>query len=36
MVEEALMIYNDRKKEVIIKTIETKKEGQCEQDKTGQ
>ena len=24
------------KKEVIIKTIETKKEGQCEQDKTGQ
>ena len=30
------MIYNDEKKEVIIKTIKTKKEGQCEQEKTGE
>ena len=30
------MIYNDKKKEVTIKTIKTKKEGQCEQEKTGE
>ena len=36
MVEEAQMIYDDEKKEVIIKTIKTKKEGQCEQEKTGE
>ena len=36
MVEEALIIYNDEKREVIIKTINTKKEGQCEQEKTGE
>ena len=33
LVKEALMIYNDEIKEVIIKTIKTKKEGQCEQEK---
>ena len=36
MVEEALIIYNDEKREVIIKTINAKKEGQCEQEKTGE
>ena len=30
------MIYNDEKEEVIIKTIKTKKEGQYEQEKTGE
>ena len=34
MVEETLIIYNDEKKEVIIKTIKTIKEGQ--QEKTGE
>ena len=34
MVEETLIIYNNEKKEVIIKTIKTIKEGQ--QEKTGE
>ena len=35
-IEESLIIYNEEKKEVIIKTIKTKREGQCEQEKTGE